>query len=117
MLKIHLFTLIDDMRKIVVTILAIWFVSTVFAQADTTIKIKTKIVAPPKGNDHFMIQLGYTNWLNKPDSVHTTGLPRTFNFYLMLAFPFKTDPHWSVALGPGIATDNIYFNKTYIGLK
>jgi hypothetical protein len=35
----------------------------------------------------------------------------------MLDFPFKTNPHWSVAIGPGIATDNMYFEKTYVGIK
>jgi hypothetical protein len=62
------------------------------------------------------LQLGYTTWQNKPDSVNTSGLPRSFNLYLMLDFPFKTNPHWSVAIGPGIATDNIYFSKTNVGI-
>jgi hypothetical protein len=37
--------------------------------------------------------------------------------YLMMDFPFKTNLHWSVAIGPGISTDNINFSKTYIGIK
>lgn len=58
-----------------------------------------------------MIQLGSANWLNKPDSIGTKGFSRTFNVYLMLDFPFKTNPHFSVALGPGVATDHIFLNK------
>jgi hypothetical protein len=37
--------------------------------------------------------------------------------YFMLDFPFKTNPHWSTAVGGGIATDNIFFKKTSIGIK
>ncbi|HUQ97642.1 MAG TPA: outer membrane beta-barrel protein [Chitinophagaceae bacterium] len=65
----------------------------------------------PRSNDHFLMQLGYTTWQGAPDSIKTGGFPRTFNMYLLFDFPFKTNPHWSVAVGPGIATDNIYFDK------
>ena len=98
--------------------MALIFVNCVFAQSDTTIKIVApKPVYQPRANDHFMFQLGYTAWASAPDSVHTTGIPRTFNFYIMMDFPFKTNPHLSVAIGPGVASDNIFFNKTYVGIK
>jgi hypothetical protein len=32
-------------------------------------------------------------------------------------YPFKTNPHFSAAIGAGVATDNIYFSDTYIDLK
>lgn len=108
------------MRRTAITVLALFLVSFAFAQ-DTRMTIDSAIKkAKPssdRSNDHFLVQLGYTSWTSKPDSIHTNGLPRTFNMYLMLDFPFKTDPHWSVAIGPGIATDNIFFSKTYVGLK
>ena len=105
------------MRKIVIAVIAICLVSTAFAQKDSTIKkiLPSKKEAP--SNDHFMIQLGSLNWVRKSDSIHTKGLPRTLNIYLMMNFPFKTDPHWSVALGPGIASDNMYFDKMTVGIK
>jgi hypothetical protein len=62
-------------------------------------------------NDHFMIQFGAATWQNKPDSVNTGGFSRTFNMYVMLDFPFKTNPHFSVALGPGLGTDHIFLDK------
>ncbi|MDP4214045.1 MAG: hypothetical protein Q8926_15620, partial [Bacteroidota bacterium] len=62
-------------------------------------------------NDHFMIQLGYDNWAGKPDTIRTTGLSRSFAFYFMMDFPFKTDPHFSVGAGLGIGVSNIYFDK------
>ena len=46
-----------------------------------------------------------------PDSINTKGFSRTFNMYLMFDFPFKTNPQFSVALGAGLGTDNIFFDK------
>ena len=37
--------------------------------------------------------------------------------YFMFDFPFKSNPHLSVGIGAGVGTDNIYFNKTYVGIK
>ena len=84
-------------------------------QAETT-KPKPVLTAAnlPRSNDHIMLQLGYTGWSGKPDSINTGGLPRTFNAYVMMDFPFKTNPNWSVALGLGIATDTMYFDKTAV---
>lgn len=110
------------MRRIVITVLAICAANLLFAQ-DTpaitrdTVKKRTAAAANIGGYDHLMLQLGYATWNGKPDSIKTSGLPRTFNVYFMFAFPFKTNPHLSVAIGPGIATDHIFFDRTYIGLK
>jgi hypothetical protein len=105
------------MRRIVSTAFALFLMFAAFAQTDSTVKRTVKVGSDVRANDHFLIQLGYTSWQNKPDSIHTKGLPRTFNMYLMMDFPFKTNPHFSVAIGPGIATDNIFFDKMYVGLK
>lgn len=105
------------MRRIALMALALCAATLVFAQKDTTINRTTKAPGVTNASDHFMLQLGYTNWQGKPDSINTTGFPRTFNMYLMLAFPFKTNPQWSVAIGPGISSENIYFDKTYVGIK
>ncbi len=64
-----------------------------------------------RSNDHFMFQIGYDSWAGKPDSIHTKGLSRSFNVYLMFDFPFKTDPRFSVGIGAGVGTGNIYFDK------
>ena len=66
-----------------------------------------------RASDHFMFQVGYAGLGNK-DGLNTKGLSKTFNAYFLLDFRFKTNPKFSVALGPGIGTDNIYFNKTAI---
>jgi hypothetical protein len=103
------------MRRLFIVALAVLVSSAAFAQTDTV--EKRTILKPgnlPRSGDHFLLQLGYTTWMNKPDSISTGGLPRTFNAYFMLDFPFKTNPHWSVAIGAGIATDNMYFEKTAV---
>ena len=109
------------MRKLLSTALALCLVSAAFAQTDSTITPKARMTTRASktdgGGDHFMIHIGPTSWTNKPHSINTSGFPRSLNVYLMMDFPFKTNTHWSVGLGPGISTDNIFFEKTYIGLK
>ena len=66
-----------------------------------------------RASDHFMLQVGYAGWGNK-SGLNTKGLSKTFNAYFLFDFRFKSNPKYSVALGPGIGTDNIYFSKTAI---
>ena len=106
------------MRRILLVVFAVLTGYSVFAQADTaTSSRKAPSVTLPRSNDHLLLQLGYTTWQGAPDSINTGGLPRSFNVYFMFDYPFKTNPHWSAAIGAGIATDNIFFNKTYVGIK
>jgi hypothetical protein len=65
---------------------------------------------PRKAADHFMVEVGYDNWANTPDSIHIQGFNRSFSFYFMYNFPFKTDVRWSVAAGLGIGSSNIFFH-------
>jgi hypothetical protein len=104
------------MRKIVFAVIAIGLFSAASGQ-DSTIRrmITTKKETP--SNDHFLIQLGHLTWVGQPDSIHTKGIPRSLNIYVMMNFPFKTNSHWSVALGPGIASDNMIFDKMTVGIK
>jgi hypothetical protein len=69
-----------------------------------------------RSKDHLLLQLGADNWANKPDTIKTKGLSRSFNIYLMFDFPFKTNPHLSVAVGAGVGTSSIYFSKTYVDI-
>lgn len=106
------------MRRIFLMALVCFAASAAFAQNDSTARqnvLKTAGAANRSG-DHFMLQLGYTMWQGKPDSINTSGFPRSFNAYLMFDFPFKTNPKMSVALGPGISTDNIFFENTRVGI-
>ncbi len=107
------------MKKFFVIAVSVFFVSGVFAQADTTVpkKVKPKVDLSGRANDHFMIQLGYAGWAGIPDSIATKGIAKTANVYFMFDFPFKTNPHFSIGIGAGVGTDNIYFDKTTVDIK
>lgn len=60
--------------------------------------------------DFVMIQLGYNNWMNKPDSVKTKPFGYVFNAYLCYDFPIKKS-HMSFATGVGINTSVVYLDK------
>ena len=101
------------MRKFLVALLAVCFSLAGFSQTDTTVVPRPVSVqgSKPRSSDHFVAQFGYTTWQGAPDSIATGGFSRTANVYLMLDFPFKTNPSWSVAIGVGMGTDNMYFDK------
>ena len=111
------------MKKLFTVIAALTIVTTVFAQKkDTTIANAPPVTEPKKkdwskidlshrANDHFMLQIGYDNWNGAPDTLSITGFSRSFNFYFMLDFPFKSDPRFSVGAGLGIGNSNIFFRN------
>lgn len=99
------------MRKFSIAFIFVIWAGSVVAQADTTGRPPLTPATQPRSNDHFLLQVGYTTWTGQPDSIATGGIPRTFNAYFMLDFPFKTNPRWSVAIGAGVGTDNIFFEK------
>jgi hypothetical protein len=69
----------------------------------------SKISERPK--DHFVLQLGTVNWLQKPDSVSLSGLARNIGVYFMFDLPFKTDPRFSIGAGVGVGSDHVVFDK------
>lgn len=75
-----------------------------------------KINLSNRPNDHFMFQIGYEGWAQKPDSARTRGFSRTLNIYFMLDMPFKTDPRFSVGIGAGISGASVFFNKTDVAI-
>lgn len=72
--------------------------------------------ASNRSSDHLMIQVGFNGWAQKPDSINLRGIARSFNVYFMFDFPFKTSPQFSIGVGVGLSTNNIYFDKTYIDI-
>jgi Outer membrane protein beta-barrel domain len=104
------------MRRIVITGLILIAALHVFAQKDTTAHPKPSITVP-RSNDHIVLQLGYTAWNGKPDTINTSGFHRSFNAYFMLDFPFKSNPNFSAAIGAGVSTDNVYFEETIVDIK
>jgi hypothetical protein len=104
------------MKKFLLPLILIFLSASVFAQDSVKVK-KTPIDLSNRSNDHFLFQLGFTSWSGKPDTINTGGFSKSVNLYFMFDFPFKTNPHLSMAFGPGIATDQILFQKTYVGIK
>jgi hypothetical protein len=109
------------MRSILIALVFLLVGNVVIGQTGQTEEKKkkdwTKVDLGKRAADHLMIQIGMYNWASKPDSIKTKGVGRTANLYIMFDFPFKTNPRISVALGPGIGTDNIYFDNTTINIK
>ncbi|MBG9375565.1 outer membrane beta-barrel protein [Panacibacter sp. DH6] len=116
------------MKKILLAVFSAGMFTVANAQIKDTLaiekpketKVKTdwkKIDLSNRANDHFMIQFGYDGWTNAPDSANPGGFSRHFNFYFMLDKPFKSNPRYSVGLGLGFASSNIFFKDTYIDIK
>lgn len=76
----------------------------------------SKIDLSKRTSDHLMLQFGRADW-GKADNISFKGFSRTFNAYFLFDFPFKTNPRYSVAIGPGIGTDNIFLGRTTVDLN
>jgi hypothetical protein len=103
------------MKKILAFSIAAFISFQLLAQ-DTTFNRRV-IDVSNRSNDHLLLQFGYTNWANKPDTLNTTGFSKSFNIYFMFDFPFKTNPKLSMAVGAGVGSDHIIFTGTDIGIK
>lgn len=105
------------MKKLFTLLTAMALFCSVAAQDTTAPKKKrdwSQINLANRPNDHFMIQLGYYGWSGLPDTINTKGLSRSFNMYFMFDFPFKTNPRFSVGIGAGFGSDNLFFDKTIV---
>ena len=105
------------MKKILFVVLSTLIVASIFAQDEPKPGAKKKPNLVNRANDHLLLQFGYTSWAGIPDSINTKGFPRSFNAYFLFDFPFKSNPKISVGIGAGVGTDNIFFDKTYVGIK
>lgn len=110
------------MKKILLAVSGIMLFTIVKAQNTTTTQEKpktdwSKIDLSNRANDHLMIQYGYDGWTNTPDTVNPSGFSRHFNIYFMFDKPFKTNPHFSVGIGAGLGTSNIFFSNTIVNIK
>jgi hypothetical protein len=108
------------MKKLILLTLIVGSFSASYAQTEpepsTKKKDWSKVNLGNRSGDHLMVQLGYDGWLQSPDTLTTKGLSRSLNVYFMLDFPFRTDPRWSVAIGAGIGSSNIFFDKTVLDI-
>ncbi|MEE6187348.1 hypothetical protein PIECOFPK_00477 [Mycovorax composti] len=125
------------MKKILFATLSLLITACLFAQdetaqsvqlRDTTEKTTLEVNKPAKkpkkkynlsnrASDHFMVQLGYTNWANTPDSIPTRGFSRSVNVYFMFDFPFKSSPKLSAAIGLGVGSDHVFLDDVFADVK
>lgn len=127
------------MKKFLFAALSLFIAGCLFAQTDTTQppnvvmvdttgkpplvinepakKPKKKYNLSNRANDHFLVQLGYTSWLNTPDSIKTKGLSRSINVYFMLDFPFKSSQKLSAAIGLGVGSDHVFLDDNFADVK
>lgn len=115
-------------KKILFAVLGLFLVNSIFAQIDTLNKRELVVSEAPKkpkkkynlsnrANDHFLLQIGYTNWMDAPDSINSKGFSKSINAYFMLDFPFKTTPQLSAAIGVGVGSDNVILDKAFADVK
>lgn len=90
-------------------------------QEPKALKVKpdySKLDLSKRASDHFMLQFGIAGWGNKDENnITTKGFNRQFNGYFLFDFPFKSNPKLSVAIGPGVGSDNIYFDNMTVDLN
>ncbi|MBK7762629.1 MAG: outer membrane beta-barrel protein [Bacteroidetes bacterium] len=100
------------MHKFLLSLLAFTMLQT--AQAQTSSNTSKDSYKKPS-RDYVMLQFGYDNWLNAPDSLSISGLGRSFNAYLCYDFPIMKS-NFSFAAGAGLANSNIYFKDQEVVL-
>src|SRR5437764_1221330 len=112
------------MMKIVFVVVSCFLFSFAFSQDTLTSKTSSpgnykKIKLPNRPDDHLMIQLSSDHWSGMPDSIssHQKGLSRGFNAYVMLDKPFRGSPQFSIGIGLGVSTSNVFFKRENIDLK
>ena len=109
------------MKSLLIAFLILFCSAAAFAQLENKPvqpkKDWSKVDLSKRASDHLLIQFGYMNWANTPDTINTNGFHRQFNMYFLFDFPFKANPKISAAIGIGVGTDNIFFQKTTIDLN
>lgn len=106
-----------NLKNILLPALLLLSLATVAQDTPKKKKTKPKVDLTGRANDHLLLQAGYTQWANLPDTLKTSGMSKSFNAYLMFDFPFKNDARLSMAFGPGIGSDHILFTKRRVGIK
>lgn len=109
--------------RYILTVFSVCFItfSALAQKADTTAKSKKtdwrNVDLSKRAADHFLFQFGLAGWTSQPDSIKPSGFSRSLNVYVMFDFPFKSNPRLSVAIGPGIGSDNIFLKNTKVDIR
>ncbi|HRF26048.1 MAG TPA: outer membrane beta-barrel protein [Ferruginibacter sp.] len=103
------------MRKVLLICLALVSCTAAFSQ---TTKDKKKFNIGNRAGDHLMLQISSDNWIGTADSVKSNmkGFSRGLNLYFMLDRPFKGNPRISAALGLGVSTSHMFFERMAVDI-
>ena len=107
------------MMKIGLFLITCFSFTTLFAQETKPSQPRKKFDITNRPADHFMVQATYDGWTSMPDSIssHQSGFSKGLNIYLMTDKPFKGDPHFSIGIGIGVGSSNIFFKKANVDVK
>lgn len=100
-------------------LLAFLLFSSSFLFAQDAEKMNSNATPPPivkPARDFVMLQFGYNDWVQKPDTVKTKTFNYIFNGYLCYDFPIKKSK-LSFAAGLGISTSVVYLNAQQLALS
>lgn len=100
------------MKKFLILLCAAGLSVSAFAQKKI---LSTSAYAKPS-RDNAMIQFGYENWANTPDSIKIGGIGRALNAYITYDFPIQKS-NFSFAAGAGVGISNIFLKDQEILLK
>ena len=106
------------MKKFVLLSITILLFAGTRAQT-TNGKVSRKIDISNRPGDHIMIQLSSDHLTGMPDSIssHQSGFSRGLNAYIMLDKPFKSNQKYSLGIGLGVGSSNIFFKKMNVDVK
>lgn len=104
------------MKKVALLVVAFISFSALHAQ-DSLRKFSPELRG--RAGDHFMFQIGYDGWQGMPDSIssHQKGFNRGVNVYFMLDKVFKSSPKFSLGIGAGVSTSNVFFKNMEVQLN
>lgn len=108
------------MKRVIAAIIVLATIGSAKAQDSTKSDSRkpVKIDLSNRPNDHLVIQYGVAGWAGDvPDSTKPEGFSRFFNLYFMIDKPFKNDPHFSLGIGGGIGSDNIFFKNKIVNVS
>ncbi len=101
------------MNKYILCLLCAMIGTVANAQKNNDTDTKGSYSKPSR--DYVMLQLGYDNWLNKPDSIITTGVGRSLNLYVCYDFPIMKS-NFSFATGLGVGSSSIFLKDQQVVL-
>jgi hypothetical protein len=110
----YICALLIIMNKYIVLIAALFIALGVEAQTNSMTPKKSSFSMPSR--DYVMVQFGYENWTNIPDSIKIGGFGRAANIYLCNEFPIQKS-NFSFAAGVGVATSHIFLKNQEIVLN